>query len=766
MIRTSQHDSTVMTGGGASRCLLMSLLALNQAALPAMAERPVIRFQPQEEAVILYQPAAIGVIAGGTAPLRYQWYKDNLPVHGATNDQIVFSHPRFSDAGRFSVVVFNEEGNVTSSAARLSVVAPGPGSLDASFTGGEEPIHSIMAVALQPDGKMLIADGSVRRLNQDGSTDRTFRNASVESLDATITAIAVQGDGKILVGGYQVYVDPFDYCAGTIAVARVWRLNPDGSPDAGFRSESAGGGPPPQTVRLASRTGPRLEENCGMSNEAAAPVHSVVLQNDGRLLVGGSFSSFQGHAQSSFNLARLNSDGTPDRTFQTELSGANEAIYSIALQADGKVLIGGEFTEVHGVRCGRIARLHSDGTLDNSFIGGVSINESTSSYVHSITVQDDGRALIGGFFRVVNGVPRGGIARLNADGSLDRSFLEGLSGAANAVYGAGMVHAIAVQTDGKVLFAGNFESVNGGNRLRIARLNADGSLDTGYQHELAGVGGGHSIYVNSIAVGGQDGKAVIAGNFASVNGALRRGIARLNADGSLDGSFQSGLAGTLGGLGYGPVNAVAPQEDGRIVIGGGFQRVNGETRHGLARLDSNGRIDEAFAALELLEGSYVSSLAIERDGRILVGGWLRVPGIAIPCAIARLKPDGSRDQSFSVEGLGSVGSIALQRDGSVVIAGGFSRVNGVPVPGIARLWGTADLEPRITSLQRNRSGTHLTWDALPGREYRVRSPRDLSAPDWADLPGETPGSVQGIGTKGDPVANDTSRRLYCVQLLR
>src|SRR2546429_5880507 len=107
--------------------------------------------------VILYQPAAFGVIASGTAPLGYKWRKDGVPIAGATNDQIVLTHPQFSDAGQYSVVVANIESSVISIDATLTVNAPKGGDLDCSFACGGLINGVVESFAVQPDGKGLIA---------------------------------------------------------------------------------------------------------------------------------------------------------------------------------------------------------------------------------------------------------------------------------------------------------------------------------------------------------------------------------------------------------------------------------------------------------------------------------------------------------------------------------------------------------------------------------------------------------------------------------
>jgi uncharacterized delta-60 repeat protein len=287
------------------------------------------------------------------------------------------------------------------------------------------------------------------------------------------------------------------------------------------------------------------------------------------------------------NIARLNADGSLDNGFLNGLSGVGAPpgyfpyVHSLAAQSDGKALLVGNFTTVNDVSRNNIARLNADGTLDSGFqngLSGIRADPAISYYpsVSSLAAQSDGKVLIGGHFHLVNGVSRTNIARLNADGSLDSDFQNGLSGA------DGNVRFVAVQSDGKVLIGGNFSIVNGVGRKAIARLNADGSLDRGFLNGLSGVGNpfdGSSV--NSVAVQ-SDGKVLIGGSFYRVNGEDRVGIARLNADGKLDSGFQEGLSG-VGGDAY-SVDSIALQSDGKVLIGGNFYRVNGVQARSFARL--------------------------------------------------------------------------------------------------------------------------------------------------------------------------------------
>ncbi len=151
-------------------------------------------------------------------------------------------------------------------------------------------------------------------------------------------------------------------------------------------------------------------------------------------------------------IARLNADGTLDTGFDPN---ANGDVYSVAVQADGKILLGGDFTTVGGTARNYIARLNADGTLDTGF------NPNANSVVYSVAVQADGKILLGGDFTTVGGTARNYIARLNADGTLDPGFNPNAND---------YVYSVAVQADGKILLGGGFTTVGGTARNHIARL--------------------------------------------------------------------------------------------------------------------------------------------------------------------------------------------------------------------------------------------------------------------------------------------------------
>ncbi|MBU1615237.1 delta-60 repeat domain-containing protein, partial [bacterium] len=165
-------------------------------------------------------------------------------------------------------------------------------------------------------------------------------------------------------------------------------------------------------------------------------------------------------------IARLNPDGTLDITFDPS-PNVNGSIHSIAVQPDGKILIGGWFTKIAGTTTNYIARLNPDGTLDTTFDPSPNVNGS----IHSIAVQPDGKIFVGGYSPSIAGKK---IARLNPDGTLDTTFDPNV----NAHFGIG---SILIQPDGKVLIGGHFPTIAGLTRDNITRLNPDGTLDTTFK---------------------------------------------------------------------------------------------------------------------------------------------------------------------------------------------------------------------------------------------------------------------------------------------
>jgi len=413
--------------------------------------------------------------------------------------------------------------------------------------------------------------------------------------------------------------------------------------------------------------------------------------------------------------------GAWDRTYAPIVSSG--AVNSMALQTDGKLVIGGAFTAVDSSSARyHLARLFSDGSLDTTFFN---TGSGVSSTVWSLAVQTDGRIVIGGDFTSINGTARTRIARLNSNGTVDGSFLP-----TNTINGS--VLAVAVQTNNAVIIGGSFNQ--GTFPTWNARLNADGTTDTSFSSFPNGA-------VNAIAIQ-TDGKIVIGGAFTTVNGATRNRIARLNADGSLDNTFQNGLTGASSN-----VRCIQIQSDGKILIGGDFTTVNGTSRSYVARLTTTGALDTGFNSYPGANGA-VYALAVQPDGNVLIGGTFSAYASANLSRVARLYPDGTRDTTFTNFGINSIiQTVAVQSDGGILIGGIFTTINNTNWSYLGRLYG--NLYPPefvVQPVSRNTNvGANVTFSA------QVSNPTTTSF-QWR---------LNGNNISG---ATGTSYSLYNVQL--
>ncbi len=377
------------------------------------------------------------------------------------------------------------------SAARPAV-AQGPGSsapFDANIVG-----EFIRATAIQPDGKVIIAGSfssvlgtprsNIARLNADGTLDLSF---SVKTND-WVYSVAIQPDGKILLAGLFTKINPTS-SAPFVTRNYIARVNADGSVDAGFD--------------------PNADNH----------VSSVILQPDGKILIGGYFTSLTpaplGVRFPTTYIARLEANGSIDPMFNII---ANDFVYCLALQPDGKILIGGQFNTAGGAQ-NFLGRLNADATVDTAF------SPTPNNWVYSIAVQPDGKIIIGGAFTSLRpttaaATPRNYLARLTPTGGLDTGFNPGPGG---------YVQCLALQSDGRILVGGEFTffkpngSSTATNRKYAARLNISGTVDPGFNPAP-------NARVFSLGIQ-TDGKVLLGGEFGSLQaGGTRNRFALLNND--------------------------------------------------------------------------------------------------------------------------------------------------------------------------------------------------------------------------------------------
>jgi uncharacterized delta-60 repeat protein len=334
--------------------------------------------------------------------------------------------------------------------------------------------------------------------------------------------------------------------------------------------------------------------NSGLDSD----VFAIAVQGDGRIVVGGSFSKVGRTSRS--GIARLHSDGSLDTSFDPG-SGFNGLVESLVLLPDERLVLAGRFTMVNGQEQRYVARLLQDGKLDATF------RPVLNEIAVSIAYGGENSVLVGGAFTTLDTLNRRYIARIRSDGTADHEFKPGLGPDKS-------VHSIARQADGRLILAGQFTSVQSTPRMRIARLHADGSLDAAFD---PGAGPNHVVTTTSLQA---DGRVLLGGWFTNVAGATRTFLARLNADGSLDQSFTPGIA-----LAWGGVMSVQADPAGGVIVGGEFEKIDGLSRVGIARLLENGALDVTFNPGSGVVNSdgwspLVRSVMLQADGKVLIGG--------------------------------------------------------------------------------------------------------------------------------------------------
>ncbi|MGB9604118.1 MAG: Calx-beta domain-containing protein, partial [Limisphaerales bacterium] len=317
-----------------------------------------------------------------------------------------------------------------------------------------------------------------------------------------------------------------------------------------------------------------IDTNFSIGTGPDKDVRSVLIQPDGNIVIGGSFTNVNGIARA--YMARILTNGLVDPYFNQGV-GADGPVNSMALQSDGKIVIGGAFTRVYGAIRNGIARVNPDGSVDTTFATGAGAND----VVNAVALQNDGKVVIGGAFTTVRNQSMKAIARLNPDGTLDASFIP--------VSIEGTVRTIAIDASGRIIIGGAFVvTAQNYQSYGIARLNSNGSLDATFNP-----GTGANDYISGIGID-SSGKIVVVGAFTEFNGQMHNRIVRLNPDGSID---------PLISFGQGANNFISSvlidDYNRKILIGGGFSEFNGEVRYGIARIfagDNSGAGEFQFSA--------------------------------------------------------------------------------------------------------------------------------------------------------------------------
>lgn len=522
------------------------------------------------------------------------------------------------------------------------------GSLDTSFVPpSAEYQREIYDVSTAPDGKVFIvgyidAVYTIRRINENGSIDTSFDTSNLSSNAGRIVSVLTVPDGKVLIGGEY---DSLFINGQLISRYRLARLNSNGTLDSSFTAQagnsSSGGGV--RVIRLMqnklliggdfstlnglSRGGIGRLEIEGVNDTefvgflgSPSTVYTICRAGVGKTYIGGDFN-FLGTSSKRY-IARINDDGSVDESFQPDAQ-LNGRVQTIAVQPDGKVLIGGFF----GVR-----RLNPNGSLDPTFL----VQFGSSEPAWSIAVENSGNILIAGGFNQVNGVSRRAIARVGPSGVLDTSFVPEIGG----LY----LLKVELQDDGKILVGGSFSSVNGVNTRNFARLNNDGTIDTQF-----GIGISANNVVSAIELQ-ENGKILVGGNFSSFNGSSRPSIVKLMGDGAFDPSFKPVRISSN-------VSSIVTLPSNKILVSGTISaNINVSPRKGIIRLLEDGSVDFSFSiyrvGLNTQDGN-VYQIGLLDDGQILATGQFNSIDNVTKFGIAKFKRFGQVDPAlFDFDGDG------------------------------------------------------------------------------------------------------------------
>ncbi len=589
------------------------------------------------------------------------------------------------------------------------------GTLDRSFQvyGFKSDFgNGLSFIRLLKDGKIIVCTKypefsynkniHIIRLNADGTKDNTFNQAPLQYIPYFVSDVAIQSDGKLVVAG-----DGSQYGFGKSIV----RLNKNGSYDRTFQPDSihsytvltlaitskgqilSGGyfnlsddSPVYTSLKMFNADG-SYDNHFSSNIPIDYNITKIALQPDSKVLFATNYLD----ASSPGLFGRLNSNGSRDTSFIVR-NGPNQTVNAITVLANGKILIGGNFNKYKNVYAKGIARLNANGTLDKTFISGAGISYNSNigfPDVQTISVDKAGHYFIGGHFNVYNNTGAGGMVLLNPNGTINHSFNHAsATGAEDAVF------AIAIQKDKKVLIAGDFVQYNGINRDKIARLNANGTLDNSFSMvNVQGSAADSNAFIHKLLIQ-PNGKILIGGNFYNINGHRHTLLARLNSNGSLDESFNARIT-RLYDYNYNQINAIALQPDGKILVGVSRKYLfdNWEYEPILYRLNVDGSIDSSFMVYDAFQ-SYndITCIAVQADGKILVGGNLPVSsGDETYNNIVRLNKNGTVDNTFSKTGMAILGTddevtdIHIMPNGKIIVAGYFQYYNNSIVTPVIRL---------------------------------------------------------------------------------
>lgn len=693
--------------------------------------------------------------------------------------------------GEFTAV----DGQPRAHVARLSpegVLLPGVGVTAA-------PNGSVHALLAQADGSVILGGaftrvggvvrGRVARLAADGRLDLAY--AAGVGADGRVRALVQRADGRLWIGGEFTGFDAqpaarlalLDRAGRALALAALPELNGVVQALRLDRSERLWvGGQFTTQTQGAVRALLRLDADGGLDGGVdpqvlgGTGVHALAIDELDRILLAGSFDRVAGVPMGGF--ARLRADGGLDGGFEPDALDTRGA-RALLVQADGGLLVGGDFVTVGGALQRGLVRFDEEGLRERPLLS----TSSVAGIAYALALDTRKRPVLAGGFNRVNAEVRASLARWSRDGVLDPSFgvASGLTRSGSfaeafvqwldydgstllggnftragalaregfvrmdanstvlapfaSILGGGTTEMLGLSRDpqGRWLAYGQFTSINGVGRPSLGRLLADGSLDPSFAPA-----GGNASRVTAARVL-RDGRVLVAGLFDTYQGQPRRGLAMLGSDGQLAAGFDvpDGVAGTI--------DLILELDDGRLLLGGNFSAIGGEPRRHLVRLLPDGRFDPTFRADAGLDGA-VRTAVQQADGRVIVGGDFRNVQGQAQAGITRLLDNGARDPEFATPGVDPttgllVFALALDDRAHLLISGLTVAIGGSSRGGFTRL---ALREPARYRWFLEQADTRLCWSAegAAPRPFAARFERSDTGDQWQLL-----GDAQREGTR-------------------
>lgn len=573
-------------------------------------------------------------------------FKTGLGFDSTANNIAIQPDGKMLVCGRFKTYNGTQVNNIT----RLNA----DGTIDNTFNFNVKglgfnifDITQINLIKIQQDGKIMIAGKfeatifekfygrNVLRLNSDGTIDKTFQS----SYPYEIFKFELQSDGKIV----RVYKNTYNKEASY----KIDRLNSDGTTDLSFNAiEGFGGICSSNTVGYSGMSDCRL-----------------AIQNDGKILFGGCFTSFKYLDTRGF--MRFNQDGTKDLSFEYVYPGYPRATVKDFILLPNNKILTNDLMLINSdgsIENKNIAKLDKD-TNSNKIMLYPNNNELLICSENTINSPGGKVSYFGKFIKLdlttsevnmqqqaatfysgndILEKPNGDIVVLGySKNSYNTKYHDGiklLDKNGNLVYNNNLRSNLfspvqsekdyfekgIVQPDGKIIVFKNVYSKSSG----LVRYNADFSIDNSFSAPILG-----SIYSMILL---QDGKILI------VSDNYQSGLTRLNTDGSEDSTFTN-----ITGFNKQCYTAII-QPDGKILVGGNFTSYKEVKAHLLARFNNDGTLDNTFHTDENLQGYFITSLGLQSDGKIIIGGmgFIDENNYETGSVIKRLNSDGSTDESF------------------------------------------------------------------------------------------------------------------------